>query len=36
MHNSHLHWYQSWIISLCAPKHLAWVSLSAIYRDKRL
>jgi hypothetical protein len=29
MHGNHLHWYQSMIVSLCAPHHIVGVSFSA-------
>jgi len=36
MCNHHLHWYQPLVVSLCAPHHLAGVSLSTMSRDKIL
>jgi hypothetical protein len=36
MHSNRLHWYQSLIVSLCVPHHLASVALSAISSAKSL
>jgi hypothetical protein len=36
MRSNRLHWYQSVMVSLCAPHHLAGVDLSAISRDSSL